>query len=295
LIPSARAKPEPFSVDPSVPPGGERIREVAAPPVDYRPFIQAGCCCHRPPSSAARSRRRLLLKRKWPTRRLERVALSWRRDRLTAIGRRRSDTAKKKCSDIAKKKYWRAASPTDKNKFRNQRARESAGVKNKFRNQRARESAGQPPISAPAAAPTATAPRRSCQPSPSRTIESAIPRRRRRRGSHCALLAPASSHRGPRLARGDSQRAWLTEQYRPFLKPGAVAIDPLARRRDRLTASGRRRGTIAKKKSAKKKSYWARGAGAPADKINFRNQTARESAGEATALVSCRALLPSTR
>src|SRR5215469_4048780 len=51
-----------------------------------------------------------LLKRKWPTRRLVRVALSWRRDRLTAIGRRRSDTAKKKCSNIAKKKYWRAAS-----------------------------------------------------------------------------------------------------------------------------------------------------------------------------------------
>jgi hypothetical protein len=37
-----------------------------------------------------------LLKRKWPTRRLVRVALSSRRDRLTAIGRRRSDIAKKK-------------------------------------------------------------------------------------------------------------------------------------------------------------------------------------------------------
>jgi hypothetical protein len=41
---------------------------------------------------------------------------------------------------------------------------------------------------------------------------------------------------------------------------------PLARRRDRLTAIGRRRGIIAKKKSAKKKSYWARGAGPPTGK-----------------------------
>ena len=43
-----------------------------------------------------------LLKRKWPDRRLMRVALSWRRDRLTAIGRRRSNIAKKK------KSYWGA-------------------------------------------------------------------------------------------------------------------------------------------------------------------------------------------
>jgi hypothetical protein len=41
-----------------------------------------------------------LLKRKWPTRRLVRVALSSRRDRLTAIGR--SNIAKKK------KSYWGA-------------------------------------------------------------------------------------------------------------------------------------------------------------------------------------------
>jgi hypothetical protein len=49
--------------------------------------------------------------------------------------------------------------------------------------------------------------------------------------------------------------------------------------RPRLTAIGRRRGIIAKKKSAKKKWYWARGAGAPADKNKFRNHRARESAG----------------
>ena len=54
-----------------------------------------------------------LLKRKWPDRRLMRVALSWRRDRLTAIGRRRSDIAKKKSRIGARG----AGAPTDKNKF----------------------------------------------------------------------------------------------------------------------------------------------------------------------------------
>jgi hypothetical protein len=79
-----------------------------------------------------------------------------------------------------------------------------------------------------------------------------------------------------RVGQVDSQRAWLTDAIfhwsfsaprrraksgkqrhhqwttgRSF-KPGDVAIDPLARRRDRLTAIGRRRGIIAKKKSAKK-------------------------------------------
>src|SRR5262249_61537457 len=66
---------------------------------------------------------------------------------------------------------------------------------------------------------------------------------------------------------------------RHSFEPGAVAIDPLARRRDRLTAIGRRRSDIAKKKSAKKKSYSAGGAGAPTDKNKFPNQKARESAG----------------
>ena len=60
-------------------------------------------------------------------------------------------------------------------------------------------------------------------------------------------------------------------------EPGAVAIDPLARRRDRLTAIGRRHSDFAKKKSAKKKSYWARGV-CPA-RINFRNRRASEPAG----------------
>ena len=59
-----------------------------------------------------------------------------------------------------------------------------------------------PRISAPVAAATATA-RRSHQPSPSRTIKSATPRRRRR--PRVALLPArrASSPRGPRLARAE--------------------------------------------------------------------------------------------
>src|SRR6516164_13702 len=54
-----------------------------------------------------------LLKRKWPDRRLMRVALSSRRDRLTAIGRRRSNIAKKE------KSYWgaRRKGANGKNKF----------------------------------------------------------------------------------------------------------------------------------------------------------------------------------
>src|SRR5690242_8279751 len=59
---------------------------------------------------------------------------------------------------------------------------------------------------------------------------------------------------------------------------GAVAIDPLARRRDRLTASGRRCSTIAKKKRLKRSSYGRAGAGAGnGQKVLVRNQPARRS------------------
>src|SRR5437588_8278909 len=58
-------------------------------------------------------------------------------------------------------------------------------------------------------------------------------------------------------------------------KPGDVAIDPLARRRDRLTATGRRCSDIAKKEIRIRRAALA----APADKNKFRNRRARESAG----------------
>jgi hypothetical protein len=71
--------------------------------------------------------------------------------------------------------------------------------------------------------------------------------------------------------------------------PGAVAIDPLARWRDRLTAIGRRRSDIAKKKSAKKKSIVV-GARLRQRIIKFRNRRARVDARAVTALVRCRVL-----
>jgi hypothetical protein len=49
-------------------------------------------------------------------------------------------------------------------------------------------------------------------------------------------------------------------------------------------AIGRRRSDIAKKKSAKKKSIGARGAGAPTDKNKFRNRRAREAAAVGTTI-----------
>ena len=57
---------------------------------------------------------------------------------------------------------------------------------------------------------------------------------------------------GQRIRKCGNERHHQRSTGRSF-KPGAVAIDPLARRRDRLTAIGRRRGIIAKKKIAKKK------------------------------------------
>jgi hypothetical protein len=81
-------------------------------------------------------------------------------------------------------------------------------------------------------------------------------------------------------------RVALLEQTPVTFEPGAVAIDPLARRRDRPMAIGRRRSEFRKKKSA-----MAAGAGRAGLilgarlarqrlKIKFRNQRARESAGD---------------
>ena len=85
------------------PRGGERIRESSGATSAVTALVR--CRVLLPLTPLARQRDRagaFLLKRKWPDRRLMRVALFWRRDRLTAIGRRRSDIAKKK------KSYWGA-------------------------------------------------------------------------------------------------------------------------------------------------------------------------------------------
>src|SRR5438105_1575023 len=58
-------------------------------------------------------------------------------------------------------------------------------------------------------------------------------------------------------------------------KPGDVAIDPLARRRDRLAANGGWCSDIARKEIRIRRAALA----APADKNKFRNRRARESAG----------------
>ena len=83
------------------PRGGERIREssgatsAVTAPRSSRVAVAIDPLARRCDLAGA-----FLLKRKWPTRRLVRVALSSRRDRLTAIGR--SNIAKKK------KSYWGA-------------------------------------------------------------------------------------------------------------------------------------------------------------------------------------------
>src|SRR5438105_15403185 len=59
-------------------------------------------------------------------------------------------------------------------------------------------------------------------------------------------------------------------------KPGDVAIDPLARRRDRLTATGRRCSDIAKKEIRRSEERRV----GKEDKNKFWNRTARETAGE---------------
>ena len=51
---------------------------------------------------------------------------------------------------------------------------------------------------------------------------------------------------GQQIRESGNERHHQRSTGRSF-KPGAVAIDPLARRRDRLTAIGRRRSDIAKK------------------------------------------------
>jgi hypothetical protein len=119
-----------------------------------------------------------------------------------------------------------------------------------------------PPSSAAAA--TATAPRRSHQPSPSRKITRGAGGDR---GSHCSLLAEASSPRGPRLARAEipsecskpshfstdpSKRACgsragiqselVNESHLSMRScmPGAVDIDPIAARQWRRRPPPRR-------------------------------------------------------
>jgi len=72
-------------------------------------------------------------------------------------------------------------------------------------------------------------------------------------------------------------------------EPGAVAIDPLARRRDRLSASRRRRSEYRKKeKGAKKK--WPAGAGgigrAAHGKNKFSKSESERGRGRVTRLVS---------
>jgi hypothetical protein len=110
----------------------------------------------------------------------------------------------------------------------------------------------------------------------------------------------------PRGRRANREAAAPPAQYRRSFEPGAVAIDPLAHRRDRLTATGRRRsdiakkekcltaigrrrGIIAKKKIAKKEFVLGPRRGAPADKNKFRNRRARESAGVASQRAAARA------
>ena len=67
----------------------------------------AGCCCHRPPSSAAPAGGSDRHDRELAERRRVQVTLSSRRDRLTAIGRRRSDVAKTELYWGARR--WRAS------------------------------------------------------------------------------------------------------------------------------------------------------------------------------------------
>ena len=86
---------------------------------------------------------------------------------------------------------------------------------------------------------------------------------------------------GQRIRKSGNERHHQRSTGRSF-KPGAVAIDPLARRRDRLTAIGRRRSDIAKKEKCLTAIGRRRGIIAKKNQSLKRKSLKRNSIGRAT-------------